>query len=197
MEYRHLAIIGAIGALGLAACGSDDNSTSSSGPHTSMMASMPATADFNTTDVEFAQQMIPHHQQAVEMADIALDPSVAAGAQVQDLATRIKAAQDPEVQMMSGWLTEWGQPMQMETTDQMSTMDGMMSAEEMDSLRTMNGVDFDTMWLQMMIRHHEGAIATAQTAKASGANADSLALADQIIAAQQAEIAEMQTLLGS
>lgn len=197
MKYRHLAIIGAIGALGLAACGSDDNSTSSSGPHTSMMASMPASADFNTTDVEFAQQMIPHHQQAVEMADIALDPSVAASAQVQDLATRIKAAQDPEIQMMSGWLTEWGQPMQMGTTGQMSTMDGMMSAEEMDSLRTMNGVDFDTMWLQMMIRHHEGAIATAQTAKSSGANPDSLALADQIIAAQQAEIAEMQILLGS
>lgn len=199
MRLRHLAIITTLGALGLAACGGDDNgSTSSAAPDTSMMASAPAGADFSTADVEFAQGMIPHHEQAIEMADIALDPTVEAGAEVQDLATRIKGAQDPEIEMMTGWLTAWGQPMQMDASEghEMSSMDGMMSVEEMDSLGMMKGAEFDAMWMQMMIRHHEGAIAMAQTAKAAGSNPDALALSDQIIAAQQAEIAEMQTLLG-
>ena len=100
--------------------------------------------------------------------------------------------------MMTGWLTAWDQPMQMDASEghEMSSMDGMMSVEEMDSLGMMKGAEFDAMWMQMMIRHHEGAIAMAQTAKAAGSNPDALALSDQIIAAQQAEIAEMQTLLG-
>jgi uncharacterized protein (DUF305 family) len=79
----------------------------------------------------------------------------------------------------------------------MSSMDGMMSAGEMDSLGMMSGADFDAMWLDMMIRHHEGAITMANDAKANGSNPDVIALADQVIASQQAEIAEMQALLGS
>jgi hypothetical protein len=67
---------------------------------------------FNDADVTFAQGMIPHHQQAIEMADIALDPATGASAQVRDLATRIKAGQDPEIQLMTGWLAAWGQPAQ-------------------------------------------------------------------------------------
>jgi len=154
---------------------------------------------FNDADVLFAQGMIPHHEQAVEMADIALDPTVGAGEQVRDLATRIKGAQDPEINMMSGWLVAWDMPMQMDMGDghDMSSMDGVMSADEMDALGAATGAEFDALWLDMMIRHHEGAISMAQTVKAAGSNADVLALADQIIAAQQAEISEMETLLGS
>ena len=74
---------------------------------------MPGVADFNTADLQFAQTMIPHHRQAVAMADIALDPTVGASAKVVDLAKRIERTQGPELEMMSGWLTSWGQPMQM------------------------------------------------------------------------------------
>ena len=133
------------------------------------------------------------------MADIALDPAIGAGTAVTDLATRIKGAQDPESQMMTSWLTAWDQPMDMATSDghDMATMDGMMSADDMDALGKLTGDTFDTKWLEMMIEHHTGAITMAETVKTNGANPDVLSLADQIIAAQQNEIDEMNTLLGN
>jgi uncharacterized protein (DUF305 family) len=198
MKLRHLTIIAATGAFGLAACG-DNAQSSSSSPMQTVAGAAPAPADFNTADVQFAQSMIPHHQQAVAMADIALDPSVGAGPQVLDLATRIKGAQDPEIAMMSGWLASWGQPMQMDTSmgQGMPMTNGMMTDAEMTGLHNVKGAEFDTMWMEMMIRHHTGAIAMAQTVKTSGSNADVIALAGQVITAQQSEIDEMKTILGS
>jgi uncharacterized protein (DUF305 family) len=193
MKLRLLSAA-ALAALALAACGSDDDNTGS--PATAPAGS---SAAFDDADVMFAQGMIPHHEQAIEMADIALDPTVGAGPEVADLATRIKAGQDPEIQQMKGWLEKWGQPMQMDTSDghDMSDMDGMMTVEEMDELGAMTGADFDRMWMEMMIRHHEGAIEMAETVKADGSDPDVLALADAVITAQQAEIAEMQGFLDS
>ncbi len=199
MKLRSLSLIAVVGAVGLAACGSDDAaSPATQAPATQGPAATAAAGVvFNDADVAFAQGMIPHHEQAVEMADIALDPNVGAGGPVRDLATQIKGAQDPEIALMTGWLAAWGQPMQMATDEghDMSSMDGMMSADEMDSLGSMTGADFDKMWMEMMIRHHEGAIAMAQTVKAAGSSPDVLALGEQVIAAQQAEIAQMQALL--
>ena len=79
----------------------------------------------------------------------------------------------------------------------MAEMEGMMSAEQMDALMIATGPEFDQMWLEMMIAHHEGAISQSETVKADGSNPDVLLLADQIITAQQGEITEMQALLGS
>jgi len=154
---------------------------------------------FNKADIEFAQGMIAHHEQAIEMAEIALDPNSGASAEVIDLATRIKGAQDPEVATMSGWLTTAGEPVVMDMSDghDMSTMDGMMSADQMNAMAAMTGAEFDQEWLGMMIAHHEGAITQSQTAKNNGSNADVRALADEIISAQQAEITEMEALLTS
>ncbi len=201
MKLRLLSAA-AVASLALAACGGDDTSDSTDNtPAPAADASAPAdaSAEFNDADVMFAQGMIPHHEQAIEMADIALDPTLGAGPEVIDLATRIKAGQDPEIQQMTGWLESWGQPMQMDMDDghDMAGMDGMMSVEEMDELGTMTGADFDRMWMEMMIRHHEGAIEMADTVKFDGSNADVRTLADAIIGAQQGEIAEMQALLGS
>jgi len=200
MKLRSLSVFAVVGAFGLTACGSDTSvSPAAPAPATQAPAATTATgAGFNDADVAFAQGMIPHHAQAIEMADIALDSKVGASQQVRDLATRINGAQDPEIQLMTGWLTAWGQPMQanMGTGHDMSTMDGMMSAAEMDTLGTMTDADFDKMWMEMMIRHHQGAVAMAQTVKAAGSSPDVLALADEVIAAQQAEITEMQALLG-
>lgn len=198
MMLRSLSVIAVVGALGLAACGSDDvASPATEAAATQAPVATNATgAAFNDADVTFAQGMIPHHEQAIEMADIALDPKMGASDQVRDLATRIKGGQDPEIVLMTGWLTAWGQPMEMATDEghAMSSMDGMMSAGEMDALGTITGADFDRMWMEMMIRHHQGAIAMAQTVKAAGSSPDVIALADQVIAAQQAEITEMQAL---
>lgn len=194
MKLRLFAALAAMSALGLTACGSDSTaSTTLAVPANTAAASV----SFNDADVAFAQGMIPHHQQAIQMADVALDPDVGASEQVRDLATRIKSGQGPEIEAMTGWLTAWSQPMQMDMgQDDMSAMNGMMSAEEMDALGMMTGTEFNKMWMEMMIRHHEGAIAMAQAAKTSGANPEALAMSDQVISAQQAEIAEMKALLG-
>lgn len=186
----------------LAACGGDDGGSSSestSAPAATGAAATSAPAsDFNDADVEFLQGMIPHHEQAIEMADIALDPTLGARAEITDLASRVKAAQDPEIEQMTTWLAAWGQPVQMDTSDghDMSSMEGMMTAEEMDALAASTGAEFDAMWAEMMIRHHEGAISMAEEVTASGSNPEVGQLADQIIAAQQAEVTELQALAG-
>ncbi len=187
-------------AVTLAACGSDDPSSLDTIPAAVTDAPIGAGAPvtLNDADVEFAQGMIAHHEQAVEMAEIALDPNVGAGTEVTDLATRIQAAQDTEIELMTGWLTSAGEPTTMDMSDghDMSSMEGMMSAEQMDALAIATGADFDQMWLEMMIAHHEGAISQSETVKSEGSNPDVLLLADQIISAQQGEITEMQALLG-
>ena len=198
MPLRRLAAPAIALALSvtLAACGSDESSSTNTAATDSSSGSAAAVA-LNAADIEFAQGMIAHHEQAIEMAEIALDPGVGASPAVIDLATRIKGAQDPEVELMTGWLTAAGEPVTMDASEghDMSSMEGMMTAEQMDSMAAMTGADFNQIWLQMMIAHHEGAVSQSQTVKANGSNADVLALADTIINAQQAEINEMQALL--
>ena len=198
MKFRSLATIALLSALGLAACGSDAASPAVKAPISTTAGDAPATSGaFNNADVAFAQGMIPHHEQAIEMADVALDPTVKAGEKVVDLARRIKAGQDPEIALMTDWLTTWGQPIQVDMSAMdMSAMDGMMSVDEMDSLGKMNAAEFDKMWMTMMTRHHEGAIAMAETVKTASSNAEVLTLADAVISAQKSEIAEMKDLLG-
>lgn len=197
MSLRRLAapIIALALVVSLAACGSDDSSSANTAAVDSSSGSVASVA-LNAADIEFAQGMIAHHEQAIEMAEIALDPGTGASPEVVDLATRIKGAQDPEVELMTGWLTAAGEPVVMDASEghDMSSMEGMMTAEQMDAMAAMTGADFDQMWLQMMIAHHEGAVSQSQTVKADGSNADVLALADTIINAQQAEITEMQAL---
>ncbi len=161
-------------------------------------------------DITFAQLMISHHGQAVEMADMALQQ--ATSAEVTDLATQIKAAQDPEIGQMRGWLQQWGAPEQMDGMDGMDHGDmghgdsgsgdsggqsagGMMTDEDMGALRDASGADFDRMWLTMMIAHHEGAIKMAEQVKAQSTTPDVIALADAIVAGQKKEIETMQQLL--
>lgn len=181
------------GVVLLAACGSDH------GGHAAASVEVSPDAAFNAADVMFAQGMIPHHQQAIEMADMALDPAVGAGPDVLDLATRIKAGQDPEIAQMTTWLKDWGQPMAMDTSDghTMDGMDGMLSPDEMKDLGALRGAEFDTAWMEGMIRHHEGAITMAEDVAAKGEQPEVKALAEQIVAAQRAEIDEMRALLGS
>ena len=176
----------------VAACGSAQ-STPNNTPATQQSGVL------NAADITFAQGMIAHHQQAIEMADIALDPASGAGAEVIDLATRIKGAQGPEVATMTDWLTKAGEPVVADVGggQAMSTMDGMMTKDQMDAMAAMTGPEFDKVWLGMMISHHEGAISQSQAVKKNGSNADVLTLADDIISAQQAQITEMKALLKS
>jgi uncharacterized protein (DUF305 family) len=179
----------------LGACGGSDDASPA---ESDASATAPARVAMNDADIEFAQGMIPHHEQAIEMAEIALDPARGASADVAALATRIRDGQDPEVDLMTGLLTSAGASLTMDMSDghDMASMPGMMSVDEMETLDTVSGPDFDQMWLTMMIAHHEGAITQAETVKNDGANVEVLALADQIISAQRAEITEMAALVG-
>lgn len=154
-------------------------------------------ADFNDADVMFAQMMISHHEQAIEMSDIALDPTIGASDAVKSLATRIKAAQDPEITAMKGFLTTWGASFTMDSSvDHSGLMSGMLSAEDMAELSVLRGNDFDRAWMAGMIAHHEGAIVMAEIVLSDGKNAATRALAEAIVAAQDLEITEMRKLLG-
>jgi len=191
----------AVGALLLTACDSDDSSTGVASPAATV--DNQSAGEFSDADVTFAQGMIPHHQQAVEMAGYALAPEAGASAEIVALATAIQSAQDPEIAQMTAWLESWGQPVDMpgmegmDDMEHMASMEGMMSAEDMANLASLTGADFDTAWATMMIEHHEGAIAQGEAVKAAGSNPEALALADQIITTQQAEIDQMRELLGN
>ncbi|WP_279100417.1 DUF305 domain-containing protein [Gordonia bronchialis] len=180
-------------AFGAVGCSTSDNATGSS----SSAASSAST--HNDADVTFNSMMIPHHQQAVEMAELVNGRTT--NPQLIALATRIKNAQQPEIDQMTARLTSWG----VETsTDEHSTdehsghgdMSGMMSEADMAALRAASGAEFDTRWINMMIQHHMGAIAMADTEIAEGSDPASKALAAQIKSTQQAEIDEMGRIGG-
>lgn len=200
MNIRTLGLAGTGLALTvlLAACGSTTATSSDASAPAGTSAAVQAVAEGSDADISFAQLMIPHHQQAVEMADLALARETSP--EVKALAEQIKAAQDPEIQMMSGWLQAWGAPMEMgddHGSHDMGgmTMSGMMTGEDMRALADATGADFDRMWLQMMIAHHQGAISMAEQVKAESSNPDVTTLADAVIAGQTTEIDTMQQLL--
>jgi uncharacterized protein (DUF305 family) len=184
--------------LTLAACGGHDTRDSNMPGMHQGGASSKAGATFNSADTMFAQAMIPHHQQAVEMADLA--ETRTADSEVKQLASQIKAAQGPEIKTMTGWLTNWGQPTMMPSSGHdmggmHGGMPGMMSDADMAKLKASTGKDFDKQFVQMMIDHHKGAIQMAKDEQANGSNPDAKALAGRIIESQQAEIDTMQKML--
>jgi uncharacterized protein (DUF305 family) len=185
----------------LTACGGSSDSASNSQPQTvdsAAAGTTEAAGDFNDDDVMFAQMMIPHHEQAIEMADIALDPAIGASEAIKDLATRIKAAQDPEIATMKDFLANWGAPLTPDDVmDHGSMMEGMLSVEELDELAGLTGPAFDSRWAEAMIAHHKGAVTMANEVLAGGVNPATKKLAEEIIATQQSEIDELTPIAGS
>lgn len=181
-------------ALALSACGSDDGHGTNHGSMTGSSASPGAAADHSQADLMFSAMMVPHHLQAIEMADLV--PDRTQDPEVRDLATRIRAAQQPEVDRMTGWLAQWGaSPMADHEAMDGHGMGGMMSADDLRELATLKGAAFDTAWLEMMVEHHEGAVVMAKDVQRNGTHAGTKALAAEIITSQQAEITEMKALL--
>ncbi|WP_086711380.1 DUF305 domain-containing protein [Streptomyces antimycoticus] len=185
-------------ALVLAACGSDGSSSADTPtPTTSARASAPA-GRHNQADVTFAQQMIPHHRQAIAMADMAEEH--ASSNQVKAFARKIQKEQKPEIQTMTTWLKAWGEqvPHGMEGMDHnASAMPGMMNDHDMHQLKGASGGAFDTMFLTMMIKHHQGAIDMAKTEQQHGAYGPAKKLAASIVTTQTTEITQMRTMLGT
>ncbi|MBB0993169.1 DUF305 domain-containing protein, partial [Dietzia sp. SLG510A3-40A3] len=146
---------------------------------------------------------------AIEMSDIILAKSDIP-ADTTALAEKIKAEQAPEIDQMTTWLDQWGQPpgprdghrghggggMPVMGND-MSMMDGMLSADELQQLFDAEGTDAARLYLEQMIAHHEGAIDMAQGEVADGTYPPTVALARSIIDTQQQEIARMREMLAA
>lgn len=179
-----------------AACSNDDGTTGNSGATTTrgQTATAELPDDVNDADVAFVQGMVPHHEQAIQMSELVIangdDPTVIA------LAEQINAAQGPEIDQMNTWLDDWDiDPAGSDGMDGMDGANGMMSDDEMDMMSEAMGADLDRMFLETMIRHHQGVIRMAEVELEEGSNADVLALAQGIIDGQQAEIDQMQSML--
>lgn len=198
----HIAAGAVVGLALLTACGSSGqphSMSSSSAPSASSSSISANTGPHNAQDVTFAQDMIPHHEQAIAMATMV--PSHTTNQAVIKLATQIEAAQAPEIAELQSWLGQWGAsaPVSPGAHDgghgASSGGSGMMSADQMRQLEQANGAAFDKLWLQMMIAHHEGAVTMAQAEIGAGQNPEAKAMAQAIITGQTAEIDQMKKML--
>ncbi|MFW0794211.1 DUF305 domain-containing protein [Gordonia sp. CPCC 205515] len=194
----HALIALAASAALLSACSStDDTTTTPTSASASVSTSGVASSAHNQADVTFLTMMIPHHQQAIEMADLV--PTRTDNPEVTALAARIKAAQQPEIDQMTQQLAAWGVDAPDSGEHDMSghgSMPGMMTDDEMAAMRDATGATFDRLWLEGMIRHHEGAIGMANAELADGQDPTTKALANRIKLDQTAEIAQMKKILG-
>jgi uncharacterized protein (DUF305 family) len=183
-----------IAVVFLAGCSQDSHNMDSMGES---MEFSDVSGEANANDVMFTQMMIPHHEQAVVMADLAVDR--AEDPQLLALAAEIKAAQDPEIELMESWLDQWGVPRLSNEEAMMSHgshgMEGMLSDAQLDALASAQGPTFDAMFAQYMIEHHEGAVAMAEDVLAGGKDPAVAALAREIIVTQEKEIVQLRAFL--
>ena len=191
-------------ALTLTACGNE-------APASDTSAQVSET-DHNDADVAFATDMIQHHAQALSMVDLTVNRTL--DPEVQQLADDIREAQGPEIETMSDWLQDWNEEVPQTMRDHASAghdmegmgdsmegmdsaMPGMMSAEDFDELENAPDSEFQTMWLEMMIAHHQGAVEMAEDQQDNGQYKAAVDLAGDVVDTQTVEIDTMNTLLGS
>jgi uncharacterized protein (DUF305 family) len=195
MNKKVLTTALGISAIALAGCTLNiSSSPASMDMHNNSHAAEVSHSSFDAKAVMFAQMMIPHHRQAIQMSDLAL--SISKNTDVLRLARNIKAAQDPEIVEMQRWLSDSGA--KEFTNDSMMDhgmpMQGMLSEESISALRAATGKEFDVLFLTGMIAHHQGAIAMVNMID-ENPNQEVKDLGDAIVRTQQAEISEMQKLL--
>lgn len=149
-------------------------------------------ATHNSADVAFAQGMVPHHEQALEMTELVA--SRTENSHVIDLAARISKAQQPEIDRMNGWLKAWNAPVKASshTSHGHSESHGMV---DLGTLADLDGTEFDRQWLSLMIQHHRGAVEMARKHLDQGTDPETRKLAQDVVTLQEKEIAEMESLL--
>jgi uncharacterized protein (DUF305 family) len=186
-----VGVLAAAAAAGLlfTGCGNKANSNPAPPPPAARSAPTSPQQQHNQADVVFLQNMVLHHTQAITMSQIARNQ--ASAAQVKDLAVRIEAEQNPQIQQMNSLLTGWGIPAPA-TTGGTGTTSGVGHGQLPGMV---SGAGFDRAFLEMMIVHHQDAVDMSQIELAQASNPATRNLAQQIISADQAQISEMQTLL--
>lgn len=178
------------GAVSLAGCTINVGSSGSNGMMDGgMMGNNVSSSGFSGTDIMFAQMMIPHHQQAVDMSTLAETRTT--NPEILALAKQIKDAQAPEIKQMTAWIESSGSSMDMGHD---MGMGGMLTDEQMTALENAQGAAFDKLYLEGMIGHHQGALQMAKMIEKSD-NAEAKELAANIIKSQSAEIDKMKQML--
>jgi uncharacterized protein (DUF305 family) len=183
-------------ALFLSSCSSPASDGHTDHQHTDEPVITGQPAGYNADDVAFATNMIPHHEQAVELS--AMVPDHSTNAQLITLAQQISAAQQPEINVMKVFLVQWNENPEANSghAGHGNTMQGMVDAATMTKLQSLQGAEFDKLWLESMISHHQGAIEMAKAELTNGDNVDAKGLAKNIVATQEAEIGQMKQMLG-
>lgn len=190
----------------LAACSSNsDNAPSAatssvtapaSEPPAARPASTAISAEHNDADIEFAQMMMPHHSEAISLADgvriAGSNPAVKA------LAQRIRDDQAPEIEVMNAMLMAWGKPPAgHEGHSDTMDMPGMASAADLEAFYRSSGTEIDRLFVTLMIAHHKGAIEMARTERLQGINPQATAMATSIMVSQQTEIVDLEAILAT
>ncbi|MDX3101962.1 DUF305 domain-containing protein [Nonomuraea angiospora] len=194
MHGVSLATSLAVGAFVLAACGASParrDTTMMSGAAPVATASAQSKPAFDEADVMFAQMMIAHHQEAIEMAELATGR--ATYEETKELAEKIKSGEQPQIETLQGWLKEWGRTTPVSEAGHNAPA-GIPDAN-VKTLLDSRGPAFDKEFLTMMIDHHEEAIAMARVERKQGQNSKAKKLADRIMKEQQAQVAQMKKLL--
>ena len=155
-------------------------------------------ADVNQEDVHFARLMAPHHDQAVSMCEMVLSKQ-GVKPEVRDLAEQIGKVRESQFETLNGWIQSWDPGGDQEPAEDENAPHhgghGLMTERQMQELDLADGPAAQKLFLEGMIKHHEGAVAIAEAEAASGGYSDAVKLAKEIIATQQAEIATMQQIL--
>ena len=188
---RILAAAAGLGtALLLAACGTSATGASgAAAPATASQATAEAVSSFNQDDVMFARMMIPDHKMVADMAELAQEK--AGDESLKSLAAEMKQGQDQAVEMLGGMLTAWGESA---GSDAGMKMPGAMDEEDMAKLESLEGMEFDMTFAQMMIEHHEQSIKMAEDEQAKGRNAEAKAMAAEMIEEQRAQVTELKKI---
>jgi len=189
-----VAVISAISAISLSACTINNNAAPTNSQSADAMMGNGAMGDasaLSASDIMFLQMMIPHHEQAIEMSKLAATNTT--NPAVLDLAARIEAAQQPEIELMQKLLSDAGQS---SMPGHSMGDNGMMNESDMAVLSATKDTEFDVLYLTGMVAHHNGAITMASEVSESS-NTDVKTLANNIITSQAAEIAEMTKLLAA
>jgi len=180
----------AAAVVSLSVNGSDNSTMNNSSGHMGHGSSSSSNSNYTGADIMFLQMMIPHHQQAIDISNLAMKAS--SDPELLELAKIIARDQAAEIKQMKAWLKDAGASEDMGHS--MDGMGGMLNADELAALSAATGKEFDTLWLKGMTEHHDGAIHMTQMIE-DAQNVDIKAFGAKVIKDQSEQIARMKKML--
>ncbi|SDR27739.1 DUF305 domain-containing protein [Thermostaphylospora chromogena] len=193
MKTRSLALLlGAAGIVALTGC-SGTPPTEAAQPAAAAARPADGGQEHNDADVRFSVEMIPHHRQTIELAELVEGRT--ADPYITGLAAEISAKESKEIEQMAAWLTEWNVPSPPADAHEGHDMPGMLTAGEIAMVERASGEEFERLWLRTLSKHLKSGVQMAERVLSSGRHAPTALLAGQMITAQRAEIAEIDARL--